>query len=137
MHCALKLQACLYLIVDIKHQQKKIYLATWIPQLYGGEGLERGIITLTRVTQIRITLIGLTLATSLQMFRSVASFFYIFLVVFYFILFRNIENDKTVSCLVWDRVIPCSPLTAVLKCEHHELQAAEFFLTHPRRPRGS
>ena len=55
MHCALKLQACLSLIVDIKHQQKKIYLATWIPQLYGGEGLERGIITLTRVTQIRIT----------------------------------------------------------------------------------
>ena len=54
-HCALKLQACLFLIVDIKYQQKKIYLATWIPQLYGGEGLERGIITLTRVTQIRIT----------------------------------------------------------------------------------
>ena len=59
-------------------------------------------------------------------------------ILFYFILFRNrIENDKTVSCLVWERVIPCSPLTAVLKCEHHELQAAEFFLTHPRRPRGS
>ena len=33
--------------------------------------------------------------------------------------------------------VNCSPLTAVLKCEHHELQAAEFFLTHPRRPRGS
>ena len=139
MHCALKLQACLSLIVDIKHQQKKIYLATWIPQLYGGEGLERGIITLTRVTQIRITEIGLTLAASLQMFRSVASFFLYFssCILFYFILVRNIENDKTVSCLVWDRVIPCSPLITVLKCEHYELQAAEFFLTHPRRPRGS
>ena len=58
-------------------------------------------------------------------------------ILFYFILFRNIENDKTVSCLVWDRVILCSPLITVLKCEHHELQTAELFLTHPRRPRGS
>ena len=41
--------------------------------------------------------------------------FLFFLVLFYFILFRNIENDKTVSCF------------------DHELQAAEFFLTHPRR----
>ena len=63
-------------------------------------------------------------------------FLFFCLVLFYFILLRNIENDKTVSCLVWDWVIPCSPLTAVLKCEHH-LQAAEFFLTHPRRPSGS
>ena len=68
---------------------------------------------------------------------SILFLFFSSCILFYFILFRNIENDKTVSCLVWDRVIPCSPLIAVLKCEHHELQAAEFFLTHPRRHRGS
>ena len=139
MHCALKLQACLSLIVDIKHQQKKIYLATWIPQLYGGRRIgKRNYHFNARYTDkyyLDRTHFGRVVAN--VPLRSILFLFFSSCILFYFILFRNIENDKTVSCLVWDQVIPCSPLTAVLKCEHHELQAAEFFLTHPRRPRGS